>query len=78
MSIFKIKFCPTIEKVVSTKLTLSIVHISIDLQRKSYEATLFYTNKPNDRYDDYAVKEKVVVKGSSATDILDQIRRILR
>ena len=77
MSLFKKTIVPTVEKQISTTLTLYDVNVSIELVRKSYEATFYYTDEPQDRYSDSAVKETAVITAKSAVELLDKVRMIL-
>lgn len=74
---FHRKIKPTITKKVATTLTLYDVNIDIRLVRKSYEATLYYSDEPQDRYSDIAIKEKTVITRNSPIELLEDIKEIL-
>lgn len=68
---------PTVTKKVESTLTLYDINIDIRLVRKSYEATLYYSDQPHDRYSDKAVKEQTVITRNSPIELLEDIKQIL-
>lgn len=77
MRLFNKAIRPTVEKTISTTLVLYDVNVTIELVRKNFEATFYYTDKPHDRYSDTAVKEKVIITATNAVELLDKVKEVL-
>ena len=68
---------PTVTKEVKTTLTLYDIYIEIELVRKSYQATLYYSSDPHDRYSDTAIKEKEIIYADNMIMLIQTPREIL-
>ena len=68
---------PTVTKEVKTTLTLYDIYIEIELVRKSYQATLYYSSDPHDRYSDTAIKEKEIIYADNPKELLTKVSEVL-